>query len=94
LERDRNFHNGPVWPWTISAYAAAYLRVYQRSGESFIRRLLTGFEAEMSELCIGTLNELYDGNPPFKGHGGMSYAPSVSAVIEVCNTLESLVVKE
>ena len=88
LERDRNFHNGPVWPWTIAAYAIAYLKVYQHSGENFIRRLLTGYEAEMSELCIGTLNELYDGNPPFKGHGGMSYAPSVASVIEVCNTLK------
>ena len=27
LERDRNFHNGPVWPWTIAAYAIAYLKV-------------------------------------------------------------------
>ena len=88
LERDRNFHNGPVWPWTIAAYAIAYLKVYQHSGENFIHRLLTGYEAEMSELCIGTLNELYDGNPPFKGHGGMSYAPSVASVIEVCNTLK------
>ena len=88
LERDRNFHNGPVWPWTIAAYAIAYLKVYQHSGESFIRRLLTGYEAEMGALCRGTLNELYDGNPPFKGHGGMSYAPSVASVIEVCNTLE------
>ena len=88
LERDRNFHNGPVWPWTIAAYAIAYLKVYQHSGENFIHRLLTGYEAEMSELCIGTLNELYDGNPPFKGHGGMSYAPSVASVIKVYNTLK------
>lgn len=87
LERDRNFHNGPVWPFTIAAYAKAYLKVYKYAGEGFIRRLLVGYEAEMSELCIGTLNELYDGNPPYKGHGGMSYAPSVSAVITVINTL-------
>lgn len=86
-ERDRNFHNGPVWPFTIAAYGKAYLKVYQHSGESFIRRLLVGYEAEMSELCIGTINELYDGNPPYKGHGGMSFAPSVSAVISLCNTL-------
>ena len=46
-----------------------------------------GFEQEMSELCIGTLNELYDGNPPYKGHGAMSYAPSVAAVISMCNTV-------
>jgi hypothetical protein len=42
----------------------------------------------MSELTIGTLNEMYDGNPPYKGHGGMSYAPSVAAVISVMDTLK------
>jgi hypothetical protein len=40
----------------------------------------------MDELTIGTLNEMYDGNPPYKGHGGMSYAPSVAAVISVMDT--------
>ena len=90
LERDRNFHNGPVWPSTLSAYGKAYLRVYQHSGESFMRRLLVGFEAEMSELCVGTLNELYDGNPPYKGHGGMSYAPSVAAALTVFNELRAM----
>ena len=89
LERDRNYHNGPVWPSTIGAYAQAYLKVYKRTGLSFIQRLLYGFESEMRELCIGTLNELYDGNPPFKGHGGMSFARSVAAVLEVLHTLKN-----
>jgi len=89
LERDRNFHNGPVWPNTIAAYARAYMNVYRKSGLSFMQRLLVGFETEMSELCIGTLNELYDGNPPYKGHGGMSYAPSVAAVISVMDTMKN-----
>lgn len=87
LERDRNFHNGPVWPYTIAAYARAYMNVYKHSGISFMQRLLVGYEQEMSELCIGTLNELYDGNPPYKGHGGMSYAPSVAAAISVIDTM-------
>ena len=88
LERDRNFHNGPVWPFTIAAYARAYMNVYMHSGVSFMERLLVGYEVEMGELCIGTLNELYDGNPPYKGHGGMSYAPSVAAVISVLDTMK------
>ena len=88
LERDRNFHNGPVWPCTIAAYARAYMNLYKRSGLSFMERMLVGYEQEMSELCIGTLNELYDGNPPYKGHGGMSFAPSVAAVISVIDTLK------
>jgi len=87
LERDRNFHNGPVCPASIAAYARAYMNVYKHSGISFMQRLLVGYEQEMSELCIGTLNELYDGNPPYKGHGGMSYAPSVAAVISVIDTM-------
>ncbi len=87
LERDRNFHNGPVWPYTIAAYARAYMSVYKHSGMSFMQRLLVGYEQEMSELCIGTLNELYDGNPPYKGHGGFSYAPSVAAAISVIDTM-------
>lgn len=88
LERDRNFHNGPVWPFTIAAYSRAYMTVYKHSGVSFMQRMLVGFEVEMGELCIGTLNELYDGNPPYKGHGGMSYAPSVAAVISVLDTVK------
>lgn len=89
LERDRNYHNGPIWPWTIAAYARAYMSVYSKSGLSFMQRLLVGYEAEMAELCIGTLNELYDGNPPYRGHGGMSYAPSVAAVISVMDTMKN-----
>ena len=48
----------------------------------------------MDELTIGTLNEMYDGNPPYKGHGGMSYAPSVAAVISVMDTLKKYQLEE
>jgi predicted glycogen debranching enzyme len=88
LERDRNYHNGPVWPCTFGAFAEAYLKIYKRSGRSFIERMLVGLEAEMSELCVGTLPELFDGNPPFKGHGGMSFAMSVAEVLRVLDILK------
>ena len=88
LERDRNYHNGPVWPYTFGAFAEAYLKVYKKSGKSFIERMLIGFEAEMNELCVGTIPELFDGNPPYKGHGGMSFAMSVAEVLRVLNLLK------
>jgi glycogen debranching enzyme len=94
VERDRSLHNGVVWPSTIAAYSRAYMNVYKYSGISFMERLLVGFEAEMNELTIGTLNEMYDGNPPYKGHGGMSYAPSVAAVISVMDTLKKYQLEE
>ena len=88
LERDRNYHNGPVWSWLFGTYVDAYLRIYKQSGVSFIERMLSGFEAEMTELCVGTLSELFDGNPPFKGHGGMSFAMNVAEILRVLDVLK------
>ena len=87
-ERERALFNGIVWPSTITAYSRAYMNVYKYSGASFMERTLVGFEAEMDELCIGTLSEFYDANPPYKGRGGMSSAPSVAAVISLLDTLK------
>jgi len=89
LERNRNYHNGPVWPFTFGAFTDAYFNVHKHSGKSFIERMLIGLEAEMTELCIGTLPELFDGNPPYKGHGGMSFAMSVAEVLRVLNRLKN-----
>jgi len=88
LERDRNYHNGPVWPCTFGAFAMAYLKIYKQSGKSFLERMLIGFEAEMAEQCVGSLPELFDGNPPYKGHGGMSFAMSVAEVLRILNVLK------
>ena len=90
LERDRNYHNGPIWAWTSGAFAEAYLKIRGRSGISFLERMMAGFESELRELCIGTLSELYDGNPPFKGHGAMSYAMTVAEILRVLKLLKSL----
>lgn len=81
MERDRNYHNGPVWPWTTGAFVDAYLKIYKYSGLSFLVRLFSTLETELTELTVGTLSELYDGNPPFRGHGAMSYAPTVGEVL-------------
>ncbi len=89
-ERNRNYHNGPVWPLTFGPFAAAYLRVYKKTGKSFLERMMNGFEAEMHELCVGTLPELFDGNPPFKGHGGMAFAMSVAEVLRTLVTLREM----
>ncbi|NDV47048.1 4-alpha-glucanotransferase [Paludibacter sp. 221] len=88
LERDRNYHNGPVWPWLFGTYAEAYLKTYKQSGISFIERMLNGFEWEMTELCVSTISELFDGNPPFKGHGGMSFAMNVAEILRVLDLLK------
>lgn len=51
-------------------YLEAYLRIYKRSAISFVERQLISYEDQMTCHCIGSIPELFDGNPPFgqRGH--------------------------
>jgi hypothetical protein len=44
----------------------------------------------MKKLCVGTLSELHDGNPPYKGHGAMSYAPSVGEILRTLQLIKAM----
>ena len=87
-ERELALHQGPARPWLIGFYADAYLRVFGFSGISYIDRMLIGFEDEMSQGCIGSLSQLYDGNPPFSGRGAISHATNVAEVLRTIRTLK------
>ena len=40
-----------------------------------------GYEDEMTSHCVGSLPELFDGNPPFKGRGAVSFAMNVAEIL-------------
>ena len=91
-DREISLHNGPARPWLMGFYADAYLRVFGMSGVSYIDRMLIGFEDEMSQGCIGSLSQLYDGNPPFAGRGAISHATNVAEVLRTLRTLKKMTV--
>lgn len=88
-ERELAVHQGTAWPWLVAFFAEAYLKVHRRSGFSFIKRLTEGFEEEMTDNCVGTISEMYDGDPPHDGGGAVSQAWSVAGVIHSFSLLES-----
>jgi hypothetical protein len=73
----------------MGAYIEAYLRIYKLSGVSFAERSLIGFEEEMYLNCIGSISEMYDANPPFKGRGGISFAMNVAEILRILKVLKS-----
>ncbi len=87
-EREFAMHNGPVRPWLAGFYADAYLRVFGMSGVGYIDRLLIGFEDDMTQNCIASLSQLYDGNPPYIGRGAVSHATNVAEVLRAYRTLK------
>ena len=87
-QRDYAYHQGTAWPWLSGFYIEACLRLYKRSRLSFLERQMVGFEDEMYQSCIGTLPELFDGNPPFTGCGAMSFAMNVAEMLRALEQLE------
>lgn len=85
-KRSRAYHQGTAWPWLIGAYVEAYLKIYKDSGIYFAERVIYGFESELNDRGIGTISELFDGNPPYRGRGGVSYAMNVAEILR-CHRL-------
>lgn len=87
-QRDYAYHQGTAWPWLGGFYMEASLKLYKRTRLSFVERQMVGYEDEMSYLCLGTISELFDGNPPFSGRGAISFAMNVAEILRALELLE------
>jgi glycogen debranching enzyme len=89
-ERDAAYHQGTVWSWLIGPYVEAYLRVHGRSAESraHARKLLQPLIAHLDEAGLGSVSEIFDGDPPHRPVGCFAQAWSVAELIrarELCD---------
>ncbi|MCL2328178.1 MAG: amylo-alpha-1,6-glucosidase [Bacteroidetes bacterium] len=82
-ERSRAYHQGGVLLWLLAPYAEAYLKLHGRSGVAEVKRIYYGLEGEMRQHGVGTVSEVYDGNPPHTPRGAISQAMSVAAVLRL-----------
>ncbi len=81
--RDESYHQGTAWPWLLGHFAEGYLNIYGRQGVPFIKSLYDGFEGVMTEHGIGTVSEIYDGDPPHTARGAVSQAWSVAELLRL-----------
>ena len=82
--RDIAGKNGTVWIWPLTFYVKT---CFDLSRDRFLREaeeIIAGFEEDIQAYCIGSVNEVYDADPPYTPKGSMSQAWSVGAVLEIC----------
>ncbi|MEH2377150.1 amylo-alpha-1,6-glucosidase [Nostoc sp.] len=78
-QRDRAYHQGTVWAWLIGPYIRAWQRFYpQRSLPFDWQPLLDHF---LSDACLGSISEIFDGDSPHTPRGAIAQAWSVAEVI-------------
>jgi predicted glycogen debranching enzyme len=78
--RDAAYHQGTVWAWLIGPFIDAWLKVYPDDCAG-ARRFLHGFEAHLSEACVGSVSEIFDAEEPFTPRGCVAQAWSVAEVL-------------
>lgn len=80
--------NGAVWVWPLWFYVKA---AFDLGGRSFLvdaEEILAGFDEDIQTYGIGSVNELYDADPPFTPRGAISQAWSVGAVLGIHRLIE------
>ena len=85
LERDGGYHQGPVWGWLLGPFSLATYRV---SGDAAAARLLLeGMSDALEDQGLGTIGEIFDGDPPHHPRGAPAQAWSVACTLDAWRLL-------
>ena len=78
-QRDAAYHQGTVWAWLLGPFVMAHLRVYHdpKKAASFLEPMAHHLKA----YGLGSIAEIFDGDPPFVPRGAIAQAWSVGEVL-------------
>lgn len=79
--RDHAHHNGCAFPWLLGPYVEAMVKLLGKPSVKKFKDMLDAFEEDINIHGIGSIAELYDGNPSHKPHGCISSSVSVAEII-------------
>jgi predicted glycogen debranching enzyme len=78
-ERDGAYHQGTAWGWLLGPFVLAHLRVY--SDRAAALSFLEPLGQQIHTHGLGTLSEIWDGDPPFAPRGCIAQAWTVGEVL-------------
>jgi 4-alpha-glucanotransferase len=86
LERDGGYHQGPVWAWLLGPFSLA---VYRVTGDAeAAQAVLASMSDALRDQAVGTLGEIFDGDPPHHPRGAPAQAWSVACTLDAWRLLE------
>ena len=90
-ERDEAYHQGTVWPWLLGAYGEAVLRAawdVPGSVRELLRTIRPLFAQHLGDAGIGSVSEIFDGDPPHLPNGCIAQAWSVAECLRLLHLLK------
>ncbi len=80
-ERDAAYHQGTVWAWLLGPFITALTRLRGEAGRAQARQIVARFAAHLEEAGLGTVSEIFDGDPPHAPRGCVAQAWSVGELL-------------
>lgn len=91
-QRDSIYHQGTVWPWMLGAYTDALLKTswdVENAVADLLATLTPLFTTHLAEAGLGSISEIFDGNPPHRPDGCVAQAWSVAECYRVLRLAEN-----
>lgn len=86
--RDAAYHQGTVWAWLLGHYALAEYRITGDAAAAQAR--LAPIADHLLDAGLGTVGEIFDGDPPHHPRGCPSQAWSVACILDAWTRLERI----
>src|SRR2546427_4505308 len=85
--RDGAYHQGTVWGWLLGPFALAHFRVHRDAvtAGSFLAPLAD----HLGDAGLGSISEIFDGDPPFTPVGCIAQAWSVAETLRAWHELSA-----
>jgi predicted glycogen debranching enzyme len=84
-ERNYAYHNGTAWSWLVGPFVLSYLKVRNFNPDArefaFKNFLYPLIYTQTFQAGLGTLSEIFDGDPPHLPRGCISQAWSVAEIL-------------
>ena len=85
MERDGGYHQGPVWAWLLGPFCLAMYRVHRDARAAL--DLLAAMRDALEDQAVGTIGEIFDGDPPHQPRGAPVQAWSVAYTLDAWRLL-------
>jgi len=76
--RDQAYHNGTIWAWLLGPYVTAFRKAKSNNEYELKNCLIPLFTQQITQAGLGTVSEVFDGDPPHTPRGCIAQAWSVA----------------
>jgi predicted glycogen debranching enzyme len=77
-QRDGAYHQGTAWPWLLGPFVEAHYRLYKNAEQA--QEFLMPLRAHLLEAGVGSISEIFDGDPPYAPDGCIAQAWSIAEI--------------